>query len=934
MKSVTRYNALNGTVVSREEIVSLLQTAKDEEQIHIEKALTKLLGNYPEAQRFSWENSNKAIEIIPNSMLHCLDCDPIADDLHGLGKAVAPDAIYQMITDQIIEALEKPVDKWEMEWGADESGYLLAYNFITKKAYRSINQLVLNPHVLAPVFPILKNPYFLTFSQIETLKGKVKKGTKAHQVTYYNFTYSYKNDNLKLYFKTSDEKKFIDWIKNNKVLQRLGLTDGYLFSFVNENKFAFLKYYNVFNGSDIEGIDFKLDQFDLFGKLDKIKNHHEKLPICETIIASYPEKKPKFTFGGTSAHFMPATDTINMPNISQFNYVQAYYTTYFHEMVHSTGIESRLKRDMTGRMKGNAEQRKLYYFEELIAELGAVFLCSQSGILHFTKRNSLAYLKGYRDGLVKIMKEDNKFIFKASTQSQKACDFLLQNVDFDNLIVFDEVKETPKKPVKTAKKSTIKPVVRTRNRAKKEAIKVDKNGQIALFGPKNKSRSTKPLTGIIDGLIVHVASSLLGTEKGENNPAWFPKYTQFKNKPKEAIKHLLKVKKGDCIGALYRKDIGYIDIPFGENDKNNKGFGLKHIVEKHGKEIEQFGMKVEDFIPIVVMNGKFKVSRHKNRIDLVGSMFKIVIVKEPNKTFVLTSFDLRPLAKGLTGVIDGIDFENEEITKSIHGSNFTGNTLQNQTQFQNQDKVTKIVPIKEPAPVNSIAHRLQNKKNVTHEYYDIPDKVISTFLGKIEKKPKESVAITIAGGQGSMKTRLCFRLMNAFAQKYKVGHASIEEHPESALYEKKVHEYLNIKAMHNIDNPEIENIADVHKLVRENDVIIIDSFSKLQEMDRSCQLDKDFRKAYDGKLFIIIYQLTGDGKMRGGSKSQFDGDCIAFIEKNDNYKENFVYWDKNRYQDKPELKYNIFSGKLQQEAKAEPNEVKPMEKPSFSFNIV
>ena len=126
-----------------------------------------------------------------------------------------------------------------------------------------------------------------------------------------------------------------------------------------------------------------------------------------------------------------------------------------------------------------------------------------------------------------------------------------------------------------------------------------------------------------------------------------------------------------------------------------------------------------------------------------------------------------------------------------------------------------------------------------------------------------------------MKTRFCFQLMNDFSQNYKVGHASIEEHPESALYENKIHQYLNEKAQHNISAPEINSIEDIHKLVRENDVIIIDSFSKLQEMQKGCELDKDFRKAYDGKLFIIIYQQTTDGKMRGGAKSQFDGDIIG-----------------------------------------------------------
>ena len=140
----------------------------------------------------------------------------------------------------------------------------------------------------------------------------------------------------------------------------------------------------------------------------------------------------------------------------------------------------------------------------------------------------------------------------------------------------------------------------------------------------------------------------------EENSAWYPQYKQFKNKPVEAIKHLMKVKKGDCLQALYRKDIGYIDIVWGENDKNNKGFGLKHIIEKHGDEIKQLGFKVEVFIPIIVQFGELKKSDKPKRIELVGEMFKVVIKtefreeksnKRIDKKFILTAFDLRPLAK-------------------------------------------------------------------------------------------------------------------------------------------------------------------------------------------------------------------------------------------------------------------------------------------------
>lgn len=127
-------------------------------------------------------------------------------------------------------------------------------------------------------------------------------------------------------------------------------------------------------------------------------------------------------------------------------------------------------------------------------------------------------------------------------------------------------------------------------------------------------------------------------------------YPQFKDKPKEAIKHLLKVKEGECVKALYRSDIGYIDIVWGENDaKTNKGYGLKHIVEKHGKEIKQLGFSVEDFIPIVVQFGGIDIKKSDDKkIICESDMFRFVIQTKwngRNKVFLLSAFDLRKKPK-------------------------------------------------------------------------------------------------------------------------------------------------------------------------------------------------------------------------------------------------------------------------------------------------
>ena len=122
-------------------------------------------------------------------------------------------------------------------------------------------------------------------------------------------------------------------------------------------------------------------------------------------------------------------------------------------------------------------------------------------------------------------------------------------------------------------------------------------------------------------------------------------YPQFQDKPKEAIRFLMKHREGECIKALHRHDIGYIDIIWGENDQNNKGYGLKHIVEKHGSNIEELGFKIEDFIPIVVQFGEFNetVSDVGKKV-FESKMFRFVVATNfegKRKQWLLTSFDLR-----------------------------------------------------------------------------------------------------------------------------------------------------------------------------------------------------------------------------------------------------------------------------------------------------
>ena len=243
-----------------------------------------------------------------------------------------------------------------------------------------------------------------------------------------------------------------------------------------------------------------------------------------------------------------------------------------------------------------------------------------------------------------------------------------------------------------------------------------------------------------------------------------------------------------------------------------------------------------------------------------------------------------------------------------------------------------------PAPRQTLAQQLATRPEVRESFF-VADEQMSLFLGALEKKTKDSLVITLTGKQGSGKTRFAFQFMNALAQRYRVGHASIEEHPESVLYEEKAYQYLNDTALEHITAQDVRSLAELDMMIRTNEVIVIDSFQKMRELAPKFEVDKDLRKKYDGKLFLVIFQQTADGKMRGGSKSQFDGDIILFTETFPDYRENYVYPDKNRYNKRPatELQYSIYEQRMlatAPEVPALPAHYDPTESEELNFEVL
>lgn len=289
--------------------------------------------------------------------------------------------VYDIITQRIIDQLEAGVIPWRKPWGTSGNGEM-PKNGMTGRHYSGINLLMLN----------WGEEYF-TFKQIQEKHWNVKKGSKASIVVFFQML-------------EKPNKK------NEEELDRIPM----------------MRYYNVFAGSDIEGYK------------EGEKYEHDTIEEAEEYVRRYSEV-PIHHHNNNRAFYSPMEDYINVPDISCFPIAEEYYSTLFHEMTHSTGHTSRLNR-FTGVSANASFGSKAYSFEELIAELGASFLCGFCGIEQKTLENSASYINGW----LKVLKEDNKAIVRAAAKAQKAVDYIKEG-QHEKKIVKTNSNITDRKPV-------------------------------------------------------------------------------------------------------------------------------------------------------------------------------------------------------------------------------------------------------------------------------------------------------------------------------------------------------------------------------------------------------------------------------------------------------------------------------------------------------
>lgn len=120
------------------------------------------------------------------------------------------------------------------------------------------------------------------------------------------------------------------------------------------------------------------------------------------------------------AYYRISEDAVHLPETKWFKSTNGYYSTMFHEYIHATGAKHRLDRDGITQKIRNED---VYAREELVAELGASFLCAKFGIYSERQSDTLSYLKSW----IKILKEKPSVLWSASSDAQKAVDYLMQS---------------------------------------------------------------------------------------------------------------------------------------------------------------------------------------------------------------------------------------------------------------------------------------------------------------------------------------------------------------------------------------------------------------------------------------------------------------------------------------------------------------------------
>jgi antirestriction protein ArdC len=283
--------------------------------------------------------------------------------------------IYARITDRIVSDLEKGVRPWVRPWSAaNAAGRITRPLRHSGMPYQGINIILLWSEALARGFT---SPIWMTFKQSLELGAHVRKGESGSTVVY-----------ASQFTKTETDAH------GDEV----------------ERGIPFLKAYSVFNVNQIDDLP---EQY-----------YAAPAPVTDPVTriaeadAFFDATDARITYGGSKAFYAPATDHIQLPPFESFRDAESFVAIRAHETIHWTAPPHRVNRDLSRYHKDRSERAR----EELIAELGSVFLCADLGIVPELepRPDHASYLASW----LEVLSNDKRFIFSAAAHAQRAVNYL------------------------------------------------------------------------------------------------------------------------------------------------------------------------------------------------------------------------------------------------------------------------------------------------------------------------------------------------------------------------------------------------------------------------------------------------------------------------------------------------------------------------------
>ena len=307
----------------------------------------------------------------------------------------APDrtSLYDEVTARVIAELEAGRLPWGQPWraspsfsGSDGTGPApaLPRNALTGRRYSGVNVLIRWGAVIEQGFASQR---WLTFRQAQGAGGSVRKGEHGTTIVYAD--------------------RFVPKERDRAALRRLATPANR--DEQDRKAVPFLKRFTVFNVAQCDGLDGAT--VDDPAPLPE----REAVPVAEEVIVA---SGVDFHIGGDRAFYMPALDRVQVPPQPAFFEPINYYRTCLHELTHATGHPSRLDRQLT-----TSFGTKDYAREELVAEIGAAFLCAELGIVPTVRHAD--YIGAWLD----LLRGDHRAIFRAASAASKAADWLLARRD-------------------------------------------------------------------------------------------------------------------------------------------------------------------------------------------------------------------------------------------------------------------------------------------------------------------------------------------------------------------------------------------------------------------------------------------------------------------------------------------------------------------------